>query len=380
MAGSTKVENRFGQVLICLRMSKLDFVVKETPYSAYVTIRKKFVKAIKDDMIEENSPVNKDAVDQLDKFRRENILQSKMVDLEKECAVLRFEKEELEIKADAMEKDKISLEDDIEDALAESRKLRKNTEKISAENTSIKRHLDAVIKDKDDTISILEFTIESKKEEIKNLQAKENLQIDDNSDLDSDSDSQKASTSSKVVCDSCTSGVKNVEEHEQKVHVFSCEVCSFKAKKTEELRKHNLENHMFNCDHCEYTAESIDSLDLHLEETHKYRCNLCKLTHNDEWKHTIHICRERIDNPTYKSYYTKAWLNRNGCNAIYCSQRNEDVIWLHDHKCWSGEVCCHWTPHVYFGDPIEPGSVKHLHYPEFVKNSKIIWPAICEEL
>ena len=33
-------------------MSKLDYVVKETPYSAYVTIRKKFSKSINEELIE----------------------------------------------------------------------------------------------------------------------------------------------------------------------------------------------------------------------------------------------------------------------------------------------------------------------------------------
>ena len=48
-----KADNLFGQVMICLRMSKLDYLVNETPYSAYVTIRKKFVKSLDHEVIEE---------------------------------------------------------------------------------------------------------------------------------------------------------------------------------------------------------------------------------------------------------------------------------------------------------------------------------------
>ena len=33
-------------------MSKLDFLVKETPYSAYVTIRKKFINSANEDIVE----------------------------------------------------------------------------------------------------------------------------------------------------------------------------------------------------------------------------------------------------------------------------------------------------------------------------------------
>ena len=38
MVGKSSAEDVFGSVLICLRMSKLTFLVKETPYSVYETI------------------------------------------------------------------------------------------------------------------------------------------------------------------------------------------------------------------------------------------------------------------------------------------------------------------------------------------------------
>ena len=38
------VEMACGQILFSLKTSKLNYMVKETPFSAYVTIRKKFVK------------------------------------------------------------------------------------------------------------------------------------------------------------------------------------------------------------------------------------------------------------------------------------------------------------------------------------------------
>ena len=44
MIGKNSSEFACGQVLYSIKMSKLDYLVKETPYSMYVTIRKKFVK------------------------------------------------------------------------------------------------------------------------------------------------------------------------------------------------------------------------------------------------------------------------------------------------------------------------------------------------
>ena len=45
MAGEKSPEFACGQILFCLKTSQLNYVVKETPYSAYITIRKRFVKS-----------------------------------------------------------------------------------------------------------------------------------------------------------------------------------------------------------------------------------------------------------------------------------------------------------------------------------------------
>ena len=54
MSSEYSAEKACGQVFICLKMSKLNYVVRETPFSAYVTIRKKFMKNV---VIEETVPV-----------------------------------------------------------------------------------------------------------------------------------------------------------------------------------------------------------------------------------------------------------------------------------------------------------------------------------
>ena len=46
MASEFNAENVFGQVLICLRMSKLDFLIKETHNAAIITVKKKFQKSV----------------------------------------------------------------------------------------------------------------------------------------------------------------------------------------------------------------------------------------------------------------------------------------------------------------------------------------------
>ena len=53
----------------------------------------------------------------LDNLEKDNLLlNQKLKDLGRECGMLRFEKEEIEIKYEELEKEKISLEDKIEEA------------------------------------------------------------------------------------------------------------------------------------------------------------------------------------------------------------------------------------------------------------------------
>ena len=156
-----------------------------------------------------------------------------------------------------------------------------------------------------------------------------------------------------------------------KTNVLTCDVCSFKSEDADTLSNHKTEQHEIKCDYCDFITQWKESHDLHLAEHHKFRCTKCKLAHNDSWKHNIHTCKVDIDNPTFKSFYTKAWLDQNGCNPVYCTERNEDVAWLHNDKCWSGELPCSWIPHIYIGKSLKPGKAKHLEYSKFVRDTKI---------
>ena len=56
MARENSAEKACGTILFCLKMSKLNYMVKETPFSAYVKIRKKFVKSSEPNL--ETPPLN----------------------------------------------------------------------------------------------------------------------------------------------------------------------------------------------------------------------------------------------------------------------------------------------------------------------------------
>ena len=127
MFGASKADNVFGQVVICLRMSKLDYMIKET----YVTIRKKFVKSANKEVIEEE-PVNR--IDDLDikkVLEKENgFLKEKIKEIETNFAILKVENEEMDIMSEVLEKDKDSLEHELDEANTESMNLKKNIDNL----------------------------------------------------------------------------------------------------------------------------------------------------------------------------------------------------------------------------------------------------------
>ena len=138
MVWNSKAEHVFGQVLICLRMSNLDYMVKETPYSAYVTIRKKFTKSVNEEMIKKVAE-NADVSDELTKAEKENIfLKEKVGVLETDCAALMVENGEMEINIKVLEKEKVSLHDAIEDEYTNSRDLNKKIDNLTKKNSEIK--------------------------------------------------------------------------------------------------------------------------------------------------------------------------------------------------------------------------------------------------
>ena len=135
MVAKISAENSFGQVLICLRMSKLNFILKETPYSAYVTIRKKFVKAIEGDSIDiENISIERENIRNVNAEK----LQQKMNDLSSKYGWLEYQKEEIEVKNEVLEKEKVDSDDKIEELYARIRELLKSNEKLSSDVTEWK--------------------------------------------------------------------------------------------------------------------------------------------------------------------------------------------------------------------------------------------------
>ena len=98
-----------GQILYCLKMSNLNSLVKETPFSSYITIRKKFIRDA--------------TIENLDKI----VNDSNPSDLEIEVIALRESKKDLETRIEMAKVDFEERELEKETLLA---KLNKQDEEI----------------------------------------------------------------------------------------------------------------------------------------------------------------------------------------------------------------------------------------------------------
>ena len=418
MTGKVSVDNAFGQVLICLRMSELNYVVKETPFSAYVTIRKKFVKSVEGGKVEK--------VEVIDNLKKVDSDDHRFKALESECRLLVFQKE-------ALEKEKEVLNDQFQEAFTRNRVLIKSNEELSQENTEVKNELTNTSKklsrdisdmkdekesvrkqfenyrkaekkellDKSDLINILENTLENRKSEIERLKEeldkafekssikeknntnKSNDVKNDNAD-DQDSDCDIATTSTKkdLMCKQCgevVSSESGMESHIRDDHEWKCDHCGIIESTAVELEQHELEKHELECEHCDFKTYMEVDFDKHMEEKHgtnkrPYICDTCELTFRTKDIVMVHICKINLNNPTFKTLYTKNWYNANGCNALYCTRKSRDVAWLHSEKCWNNDVSCFWP------GSLAKNAVKHFEMAKIINNGELCWPTIFKEL
>ena len=124
-------------------MTKLNYVVKETPFSAYITIRKKFIQS-------SFVPQPDVAIEKVTAAENELIsLKEKNRYLEIKLGLIIFELEETQVKNEALEKENEKCEESIEEVLKEKRIVTKDLNKLSEENFKLKRDLTEVTKAND---------------------------------------------------------------------------------------------------------------------------------------------------------------------------------------------------------------------------------------
>ena len=139
MTGEESADKACGQVLICLKMSKLNYMVKETPFSAYVTIRKKFLQSYQ---IEPEEPMRVDQSDSVNKLKSDlEQVNKKNKGLLTDIALYKYNLDEFEIKINALEKVNAELELKLERVEATSECLRKYVESNLEKNADLRKEV-----------------------------------------------------------------------------------------------------------------------------------------------------------------------------------------------------------------------------------------------
>ena len=328
MTGEPSPHNACGQILFCLKMSQLNYVVKETPYSAYVTIRKKFIHSVgpvpEAPFTNQHSENLKHAENEL------AVLKEKNKDLETRIAMATIELEEAETKIQTLDGKIVNLEDRIEEIYKENRYLTKEKDILDAakktlsedlakqknENVEVKKENLKTKKceserylDKCDMIEILENTLRNKNEEINQLK------------LD----------------------FENAKGKE-----YLCSVCDFKCSNSSILTEHDKNNHAHKCDVCDLVVKSKEKLN-------------------------IHICRVTINNPEHKNLYLKNWIVSKSCTTVFCKKQRKEVAILHSEECLDFDNCKGDEPlGVQYG-------IYHLRLSNCIRNGEVTWSNVITE-
>ena len=258
-------------VMLAIKTSQLDFVIQETPYSSFVTIRKKFQKGF--------NPKEKEA--QLELTKEDSImLQEKLEKAEKhilklheendkqkaifteELAILKAQIKEksdeiLVYKVDAVKLGKTikSLEKEVHNCEKKTSNLEDKIETLNVSKAEIKKEHDKLLKD------VKNLTKNSKKMQIFETLAVQTECVPENNNISQKCEGTSSSRAPQTVCrGSQTSSSSEV---------------SFSV-----IGEHGLQT--FDCVVCDKTFLSADSLQVHVQSEHDLMLDLGKLNDHHE--------------------------------------------------------------------------------------------------
>ena len=123
-----------GKLLFNLKSSNLHYLVKETHLSAYITIRKKFIKPQNVNVRNDTIQIMKDVNIFDERIRMENgLLKQEINELKTKCANFEVEYEEMEMRNKTFQNTIDSLDDKLELEYRETSKLKKVVNEKSIE-------------------------------------------------------------------------------------------------------------------------------------------------------------------------------------------------------------------------------------------------------
>ena len=342
MSYDTRAHTVCEQMLSILKTSKLNYLVKETPYSAFVTIRKRFVRDTRDLpgvtlVAEDNNTGEND-------FRRENLV------LKQRCKSLEVEVGYLNI--------------DIEKAKLENDTLRKENKTLRLEGEKLESNLSIANKEIDEkNLEVERLIEESDDKEIK----REFLQI------------QLGKTKIKVDMLEKTLQEKSDEVaiRDGIVENKDVEITNLQKKLDTANLIDPTEKLVHSCDQCDFTSGSNNGLKVHVARMHAVKCSECSETFAGESKLKKHMCRQHVRNPSSMKFYMKNWYITKSCILLYNKEQEKEVAILHSDHCVKQEPCSDCPPALEFSIRVDDsGGMMNFKLISYLESGIIDWDTL----
>ena len=278
MTGKLSANYVCNQVLKIVKESNLNYLVNETPYSAYVTIRKRFVKHSAEvtladkDVNQENLAQENAPQDKLEALVVENN------SLKEKPIMLETENKNMNIRLEIAKGQLSNKNDAFEKAVKDEENILERNKALTAElkqTKSILTNLKIGDKEKDDNLLMLELTLKNRELEIDNLK-KELVTM----------------------------------------------------------------NTSFPCEECDFSSITESDLKIHVENSHQHLCTFCSCSFAGKKKLKDHMCRIFVKNPIFeRGLYMKDWFERDKCIQVFDDNTKKEVALLHTEDCVDKNIC-----------------------------------------
>ena len=336
------------EFLSILRRSKLNYLVKETPYSAFVTIRKRLVKNGQE--LSNVTLVQGDSAVSDGSFKAENyILKQRCKDLEVKNGFLEVDIENLEVKVETLNKENINL---------------------CAENETSEQKIGVL----NAQIDCFESEVNQKNEELlENELKREFLQAQMNKLKSKVEQSEKSSKAKDDNIELLESIIRNKDSEIAKI---KSEMDSTISQKPDNLESNSEKNNL-SCDQCDFTTENAKGLKIHMGKMHEVKCETCNDKFAGESKLKTHMCRLHVDNPSSTKFYMKNWYIKNSCISIFSEAQKKEVAVLHSEHCTKSELCSECPPNLESYVRVDDkNDMIHLQTCNYLESGKISWDVL----
>ena len=320
---------------IC-KSSKLNYLVKETPYSAYITIRKRFVKETD---LSDVTLVPRDESDNT--FRRENlILKERCRSLEVDLEYLKIGKENLQL---------------------EYEQFKLNYSNVCKEAEQIKSDLD------DAKIKIVDLNeaLDNKTEDNTNsVLGKEFLQVQ----------IRKIQTKNDQMTKTLNEKDDDVAILDNTLKNRDLEIARLREELNAEMGKSEIEEQV--CEHCNLFFKKNVDLESHITESHTKKCDSCGEHFVGDRKFKTHTCRIQIRNPSSEFLYMKNWYIKDSCISVFSAIKKKEVIVLHSSHCVNKQLCSVCPRGLMYSIRVVDKGLIHLNAYCVVKSGEVNWDLI----